>query len=122
MAGGGLSTGNNHRYRNHFIELQPFFAGVHSGNRPAENKATLAGGGCQRFTLGNGLFELFVGVIQNILQRLFTHLGRRLRYWIVRYRMVDDIIVVGRIVVWIDPTQLRLTGGSGGFFQVGIVF
>jgi hypothetical protein len=57
-------TGNNHRYRNHFIELQPFFAGVHSGDRPAENKAALAGGGCQRFTLGNGLFQLFVGVIK----------------------------------------------------------
>jgi hypothetical protein len=71
MAGGGLGTGDNHRDRNHFIELQPFFAGVHPGDRPAENEAALAGGGGQRFTLGNSLFQLFVGVIKNILQRLF---------------------------------------------------
>ncbi len=70
MAGGGLGAGDNHSDRDHFIELQPLFAGVHPGDRPAEDEAALAGGSGQRFTLGNSLFQLFVGVVKNILQRL----------------------------------------------------
>ena len=38
MAGGGLGAGDNHSDRDHFIELQPLFAGVHPGDRPAEDE------------------------------------------------------------------------------------
>ncbi len=112
-----LGAGDNHSDRDHFIELQPLFAGVHPGDRPAEDEAALAGGSGQRFTLGNSLFQLFVGVVKNILQRLLPYLGGRLRYRIVGHRVINNIVIVGRIEVRIDPAQLRLAGGRRSFLS-----
>jgi hypothetical protein len=36
-------TCHHHRDRNHFIELQAFFAGIHAGDGAAENQAARPG-------------------------------------------------------------------------------
>lgn len=48
-----LRARHNQRYRDHLIELQPFFAGIHARNRPAENQTARPRRRDQRFALFN---------------------------------------------------------------------
>lgn len=49
-------------------KLQPFFAGINTGNGPTENQTTRPSGGNQWFTLRNRFFHFGVGITQNFIQ------------------------------------------------------
>lgn len=48
-----LRARHNQRYRDHLLELQLFFAGIHARNRPAENQTARPWRRDQRFALFN---------------------------------------------------------------------
>ena len=116
MAGCRLGTRDNHRHRDHFIELQPFFTGINTGDCAAENQAARASRGRQRLTFADGLFHLLVGVIEDVLQRFLPYLGRWFRHRVVGDWTVDDVVIVARIVVRGDPAQFWFAGSRSGLF------
>lgn len=98
-----LCSGNKQRNRNHFIELQPFFTGRHTGNRAAEDQTTWPRGRHQRLTLSDGGLHLGIGIVQQFIKHLLTYLGSWFRDRVIGNRVINNIVVFGFIKAGVNP-------------------
>ncbi|CST46800.1 Uncharacterised protein [Shigella sonnei] len=84
--------------------MQPFFAGIYTGNGPTENQTTRPSGGNQWFTLRYRFFHFGVGIVQNFIQNFLPYLGRRFWHRIISDWVPDDAVIFALIKTRVYPT------------------
>ncbi|EFC57568.1 hypothetical protein ENTCAN_06085, partial [Enterobacter cancerogenus ATCC 35316] len=70
-----------------------------------EDQAVFTRGGDNLFTLGNGRFQLVVGVIAQLIKRAFTNLRSGFGFRIIGNRRPDNAVVIIGVIRRIYPTQ-----------------